>query len=127
MSQQPSEHRVGERASNSQRTSTEQANLDLKRTPRQRRPQSNPWEPAGSPTSSVHLVSVMDSKRRRRADDRDTWLGDLLGASVDVAHGASEVWICMCSCVGEIGGADAHVFVLCFMCLAGLMFMFSCN
>ena len=109
MSQQPSEHRVGERASNSQRTSTEQANLDLKRTPRQRRPQANPWEPAGSQTSSVHLVSVMASKRLRRADDRDTWLGDLLGASVDVAHGASEVWICMFSCVGEIGGADVHV------------------
>ena len=51
----------------------------------------------------------MATKRRRRGDDGGTWLGDLLGASVDVAHGASEVWIFMFSCVGEIGEADFHV------------------
>jgi len=68
-----------------------------------------------------NLVGVMALKRRRRGDDRGTWIGDLLGASVDVAHGASEVWIFMFSCVGWIGEADFHVFM--FYVFLGIYFL----
>ena len=107
MNQQQSEHRVGERASNGQRTSTEQANqypTSYNAAPGTRAGRIagehcqihvGPWEPASSPTSSRHLVSVImeesgakrrqrgkcgddggigcessDAKRRRRGDDR---------------------------------------------------------
>ena len=139
MNQQQSEHRVGERASNGQRTSTEQANLDptsYNAAPGTRagriagehcQSHVGPWEPASSPTSSRHLVSVMSgasvAKRRRRGDDGGTWLGDLLGASVDVAHGASEVCFFLCFHVWD--GLEKLIFMfLCFyVYLLGIYFL----